>query len=110
MQGAMLLAGGIAAVIILVLVSSPRTWTQGGNRPQQQWGAGQGPAQGTNRPQSWGSDQRPPQQRSQGQSFGPSGNVDRRGGGNLLQLFAILGVLVIVGACTILILALQAGL
>ena len=100
MEGAILVIGGLAIVIVFLVFSSTRQAPRNPRGPQGPMGPNQGPGQW---PQPPGPNQ-DPQQRSNFQ-----GN---RGGGSggLLQFFAIIGVLVILGVCGLLFLALQSGI
>jgi hypothetical protein len=102
MEPFMIFFGIVAAVVVLVLVSSTGLRTQQGYRGSPGRGQGnQGPQQWQNNPpgqeRNWGGGQ--PRQ------FGGAGGRGRSGGG-LLQLLAIVGVLVLMGACGLLIVAL----
>jgi hypothetical protein len=112
MEPFMIFAGVVGAVVVLVLVSSTGLRTQGyrGNPRQSPGNQGGVPGQfggvgdrGGGPPGQFGSagnmGGRPP---------GQSGGAGTRGGsgGGLLQLFAIVGVLVLLGACGLMIVAL----
>jgi hypothetical protein len=111
MQGATIVLGMIVAVTVLILFTSAgRMRMQGPRGPQGQFGPNQGAGQ-------WG--QQPgynpgPQQSGYGQGpqqrQGITGSGGAGRGGGLLQFFAIVGVLVILGACGLMVLALQRGI
>ena len=110
MQEATIVLGMIVAVLVLVFFSSTRMRMQGPRGPQGQFGPNQqGPGQ-------WGQQQpgyTPGQQQQQGSTGNLSGSYgarDSRGSSGLLQFFAIVGVLVILGACGLMVLALQGGI
>ena len=109
MQTETIFLGGLVAVTVLIILFSTRLRAQGPRGPQGQLGPGQG--QGT-WPQQPGSNQ-PPQQRSNypGNRRGSYGGAQSgSGSGGLLQFFAIVGVLVILGACGLMVLVLQGAI
>ena len=103
MESATILLGGLVVVTVLIILFSstrPRPQPRGPQPRGPQGPMGPNPGQGQ-WPQQPGPNQ-PPQQRSNFQG--------RSGSSGLLQFFAIIGVLVILGMCGLMFLALQGGI
>jgi hypothetical protein len=83
------------AIMLAILIRPSQTHAQG-SQGSQQWQNPQGP-------QQWQGGQQPPQW-----PFG--GQPQTRTGGGLLRLFALIGVLAVLGMCLILFLALRGGM